>query len=70
MKAIIKRATTVLGNTCFKVFSQDEPVLSKGIFWYKGEESEKEARSEALALAKNIENDIATEEIVYETPEN
>ena len=70
MKAVIKKVITISGDNCFKVFSADEMAMSKGVFWYEGRVDEKNAYDKALALAKNIENNIASEEIVYETPEN
>lgn len=68
MKATIKRIKNLSGDTYFKVFKGDN-FMSEESFRFTNKESESEAYAKAMALAKNIENNIAEEVIVYETPE-
>ena len=67
MKATVKRIKNLQGDTFYKVFKGEEKILSEGSFRYYDAESEKVARDKALALAKNIEQDIREEEIIYQT---
>ena len=67
MKATVKKIKNIHGDTFYKVFKGDEKTLSTGAFPYNDPESEKEALRKAMELAKSIEQDISTEEIVYQT---
>ena len=67
MKATVKKIKNTCGDTFYKVFKGDEKILSEDSFPYNDAESEKEALRKAMELAKNIEQDISTEEIVYQT---
>ena len=64
MKATIKKVTTEIGDTLFRVYSNENHLAS---FFFKDEKSEKEAFYEAYALATSIESAVAKEEVVYET---
>ena len=67
MKATVKKIKNTCGDTFYKVFKGDEKILSEDSFPYNDAESEKEALRKAMELAKNIEQDISTEETIYET---
>ena len=67
MKATVKKIKNIHGDTFYKVFKGDEKTLSTGAFPYNDPESEKKALRKAMELAKSIEQDTSTEEIVYET---
>ena len=67
MKATVKKIKNTCGDTFYKVFKGDEKILSEDSFPYNDAESEKEALRKAMELAKSIEQDISTEETIYET---
>jgi hypothetical protein len=65
MDALIKRIKDVSGNTRFEVFKKGD-LIAIDYFPFTADE-EDFAFTQALKLARNIENDVVEESIVYKT---